>query len=75
MGLDITSDELLFSPKLMSQVARLFAEATGVSMSGSILVAAIVSKRKRRDWPKIRETQTGAFADIDEVAKRYGTGT
>jgi hypothetical protein len=71
-GLDETSDNLMFSTAMMRRVAQLFREATGQSRPGSVLVAVIVAKRKRRQWIRIREGDR-AFADIADVARKYGS--
>jgi len=71
--LDIPSDEFLFQPKLTNEIAQQFMAATGEAVSPSLLVALIVSKRKRGEWCRIREQVDAAFSDIDEVAKRFGT--
>lgn len=68
--MDETSDNLLFSTAMMRRVAERFREATGQSRPGSVLVAVIVAKRKRRQWVRLREGNR-AFADIAKVAKEF----
>jgi hypothetical protein len=65
---DQTSDELMFSPRLMRRIAGMFREATGTTVPGSVLVAVTIAKRKRGEWPCIR-TSDRAFADIPTVAR------
>lgn len=65
LSLDITSDELLFAPASMRQIAQRFHSETGDTIPGSTLVAVIVAKRKRGKWVGLREE----FADIAVVEK------
>ena len=62
--LDNTSDELLFEPQLVQEIETRFMGLAGVHIPGSILVAAIVAKRKRGEWVCIREE----FGDIEIIA-------
>lgn len=70
LAMDLTSDELLFRPRMASELAEKFEAATGKRIAGSLLVAVIVSKRKRGEWPKIRETAPAAFSDIPKVVQQ-----
>ena len=63
LDLDVPSDEFLFEPNLMREVARRFQGLTGTRYNSSILIASIVAKRKRGLWVKIREP----FADIESI--------
>lgn len=64
LDLDVPSDELLFDPKLMQTIAKRFEGLSGTRINGPILISAIVAKRKRGLWVKIREP----FADIEAIA-------
>lgn len=68
--MDLTSDELLFRPRMASELADKFEAATGKRIAGSLLVAVIVAKRKRGEWLKIRETAPAAFSDIPAVVQQ-----
>jgi hypothetical protein len=63
LDLDVPSDEFLFEPNLMREVARRFEGLTGTRYNSPILIAAIVAKRKRGLWVKIREP----FADVEAI--------
>ena len=63
LDLDVPSDEFLFDPNLMQEVALRFEGFTGTRYNASILIAAIVAKRKRGLWVKIREP----FADVEAI--------
>ncbi len=63
LKLDITSDNFLFDSEYISKIARRFKEETGRQIPGPTLVGVIIAKRKRGEWPKIRE----AFGDIAEL--------
>jgi len=64
LDLDIPSDDFLFRPGMMQEIAIRFERLTKTKVSASDLVAVIVAKRKRGDWVRIREE----FADIDQAA-------
>ena len=73
---DMTSDELLFSPKYGAKIAESFKQATGRILPSSILIAIVFAKRKRGLWPTIRTTTEAApFADIGQVARQFRTGS
>jgi hypothetical protein len=63
LDLDITSDKFLFDPAQISKIAQRFQKETGKRIPGPTLVGIIVAKRKRGEWPKIRE----AFGDISAL--------
>ena len=67
-----TSDNLLFSTGMIRRVAQQFRELTGKTIAGSVLLAVIVSKRKRGEWLCLRNGEK-AFRDIGEVAKKHKT--
>lgn len=69
-SINVPSDEFLFSAKLMARIATEFRKATGAAIPGSLLVAAIMAKRKRGDWVRIRPVQE-SFADIEVVHKTH----
>lgn len=69
-SLDETSDNLLFSAGMIRRVAQQFRELTGNAVPGSVLVAVIVSKRKRGEWVCLRKGEK-AFGDIGEVTREY----
>ncbi len=64
--LDVTSDALLFDSDQIQQIARRFKDLTGRTINGTILVAAIIAKRKRGLWVRIREP----FGDMEAIADR-----
>jgi len=68
LEIDSTSDELQFNPGLLRTISRRFRETTGRTVSGSVLVAVILAKRKRGDWPTIRLLEASAFTDLDQAA-------
>lgn len=72
-SMDETSDNLLFSGGMMRRIAQQFKEMTGNAVSGSVLVAVIVAKRKRGQWVCLRKGER-AFGDIAEVAKQQRAG-
>lgn len=77
VAIDIPLDEYLFRRKLVRELEARYASAAGASESGDVLVAVMMSYRKRGSWPTIREAtpeKLRPFGDIDEVARRYGTG-
>jgi hypothetical protein len=76
-SLDVTSDEFLCRPRLAQQIAQEFAAVTGVHLAPQTLIAVIVAKRKRGEWPTIREAaeqERRPFSDIDEVARHHAAG-
>jgi len=64
LELDIPSDQFLYEPQLIRDIANRFTGLSGTSVPGTTLVAVIIAKRKRGLWVKIREP----FVDIEEVA-------
>jgi hypothetical protein len=68
LDLDVPSDEFLFDPNLMRKVARRFEGLTGTRYDAPILIAAIVAKRKRGLWVKIREPFADVEAIVDDTA-------
>ena len=66
MDLDIPSDQFLFRPDLTRKIENRFHGLAGERIPGYTLVAAIVAKRKRGLWVKIREE---AFGDISHLAE------
>ncbi len=62
--LDITSDEIQYDKGLIRKVAERFHGLSGEHVPGTILLAVILAKRKRREWPRIRED----FGDIEQIA-------
>jgi hypothetical protein len=78
VAIDIPLDEYLFRRKLVTELERQYAAETGSSESGNVLVAVMMAYRKRGLWPTIREAtaeRLRPFADIEEVARRHGTGS
>ena len=72
LKLDIPSDEFLFKPDHGRAIAQEFARRVGRIVPAPTVVAAIMQKRKRGEWPCIREEILGGeFADIKEVAKKH----
>lgn len=64
LEIDRPSDELLFESSCARLVSKRFREETGRAVAGSILVAVIIAKRKRREWLCIRDDSKSAFSDI-----------
>lgn len=64
LDLDEPSDELLFKSGLTREVAKRFRNLAGKSVRGSLLIAAIIAKRKRGVWVQIRKP----FGDIEDIA-------
>lgn len=62
--LDITSDDIQCDKGLIRKVAERFHALSGEYVPGTILLAVILAKRKRRKWPRIRED----FDDIEQIA-------
>ncbi len=66
---DIASDNLVYDPLLAAALAREFAALTGRSLPSAILIALVMSKRKRGEWARLTPTPEGiGFSDMDEVA-------
>jgi hypothetical protein len=77
VAIDIPLDEYLFRRKLVMELERRYAAKSSSSESGDVLVAVMMSYRKRGNWPTIREAtpeKLRPFGDIDEVARKFGTG-
>jgi len=68
LTMDLPSDEFLFSPKFMRQLARAFETTCGRQVDASTLVAIILWHRKHRRWPPIRKAGGLGFDDIAEIA-------
>lgn len=66
LDLDIPSDKFFFRPELAREIEQRFTGLSGARVPGYILVAAIVAKRKRGLWVKIREEE--GFDDIGQLA-------
>jgi hypothetical protein len=78
ISIDIPLDEYLFRRKLVTELESRFNAATGASESGDVLVAVMMTYRKRDIWPTIREVtpeKLRPFGDIHEVVRRYGIGS
>lgn len=76
VGIDIPLDEYLFRRKLVRELESRYVAATGTSETGDVLVAVMMTYRKRGLWPTIREAtpeKLRPFGDIDEVVRRFGT--
>jgi hypothetical protein len=74
VAIDIPLDEYLFRRKLVVEIEKRFAAESGSSESGDVLVAVMMTYRKRGFWPTIREAtpeKLRPFGDIDEVAVKY----
>lgn len=67
LELDVPSDEFLFRVELTRKIENRFTGLTGVRVAGYTLVAAIVAKRKRGLWVKIRDE---GFGDIGQLAQK-----
>jgi hypothetical protein len=67
LELDVPSDEFLFRVELTRAIENRFRGLTGVRIAGYTLVAAIVAKRKRGLWVRIRDE---GFGDIGQLAER-----
>ncbi len=67
LELDVPSDEFLFKVDLTREIENRFRGLSGVRIPGYTLVAAIVAKRKRGLWVKIREE---GFGDIAQLAQK-----
>ncbi len=65
LALDIPSDEFLFKVELTREIEHRFTGLSKIRIPGYTLVAAIVAKRKRGLWIKIREE---AFGDVEQLA-------
>ena len=67
--LDVGTDTIFHDPKFVRLLADEFAKATGVVIPGTLLMAYIEAKRKRRDWLALKRDRTGhiGFDDIDEL--------
>jgi hypothetical protein len=69
---DMGSDNLAYDAELARSVSREFARLSGRELSGQFLLAIIMVKRKRGDWPKINPDNSKhkgvGFGDIDQIA-------
>ena len=67
---EVGSDQLMFDQPMVSELARGFARRTKRSLSGPVLVALIVSRRKRGEWVHLRPEADGDlnFSDIGKIA-------
>jgi hypothetical protein len=63
LSLDLPSDEFLFIPSRMLELAHRFAAISRRRVAGQVLLGVIVARRKRGEWPKIRT----AWGDIPDV--------
>ena len=68
---DIGTDSLVHDDELAELVAYKFCQATGQAIPSHLLVAAIMAKRKRKDWVKLPssgEARRGLdFNDLDDL--------
>jgi hypothetical protein len=63
LSLDLPSDEFLFIPSRLLELANRFAALSGRRVPGHVLLGVIVARRKRGEWPKIRT----AWGDIGDA--------
>jgi len=78
VSIDIPLDEYVFRRKLIAELEKRYAGETRSNESGDVLVAVMMAFRKRGFWPTIREAtpeKLQPFGDINEVVKKYATGT
>jgi hypothetical protein len=76
-------DNYQFRPTLMRELAVEFRKVTGVDEDGEVLVTVMTARRKRGLWPALFEelsdsekaSSSGAFSDIEEVHRKYKTGS
>jgi hypothetical protein len=54
VGQGVGTDALAYDNDLARQIQREFARRAGRAVEGSLLVAAIIAKRKRGEWTKLR---------------------
>lgn len=66
LEMDIPSDEFLINTDLKQAITQRFERLTRTKADGAILIAAIMAKRKRGEWVKIREVE--GFEDIEQIA-------
>ena len=66
------SDTLAYDAELAKQIRREFSKHTGRVVNGSLLVAAIIAKRKRGEWVKLGpgagKNGHAGFRGFDETA-------
>lgn len=69
---NVGSDTLAFDDKLAKEVGRAFAKRAGRVVHDGLLFAAIMAKRKRGEWLKLRpdagRKPDSGFDDIDKIA-------
>lgn len=70
LKLGIGSDNFVFDDALCFKLEETFGMRAGRVVSGRVLFAAIMKKRKRGLWPKVG-TKAKEFADFDAVAEKY----
>ncbi len=67
----VGTDALAYDDDLARQIQREFSQRAGRAVRGSLLVAAIIAKRKRGEWTKLRPgTDTNGHAgsqDSDDI--------